>query len=71
MNQKTFFLYFANFRQVTIMSHFADFILVKIISNFLQTLGKSRLQDIFADFGQVKNFDKSPLVKYVCLDKYY
>ena len=40
MNKK-FFLYFADFRQVAIMSNFADLVQVKIIGHF-------------AGFGQVK-----------------
>ena len=39
------------------MGHFAEFRQVKIIDNF-------------AEFGNVKNFDKTSLVKTVCLDKY-
>ena len=65
------------------MDHFAEFIQVKIMSHVLQTLDKSRSWVIFADFGLVKvigyfwrlwagqNFDKTPLVKSVCLDKYF
>ena len=40
------------------MGHFTGFRLAKIIVTF-------------AYFVQAKNFDKIPLVKTVCLDKYY
>ena len=40
------------------MGHFADFVWIKIRGHF-------------ADFGWVKNFDETPQVKSVCLNKYY
>ena len=60
------------------MSHFADFVRVKIIDYFADfgaiqdyESGKVKIIGHFCKLWTVKKFDKTLIVKSVCLDKYY
>ena len=62
---------FAGFARVKIIGHFESFEPVKIMGHFCRLEVSQDYRPIFASLARVKNFDKTPLVKTVYLNKYY
>ena len=71
MNKKFFFYILLTLGKSRFWKIFADFVWVRIMGHFCRPGASQDHSPFFVGLVWVKNFDKIPLVKTICLNMYY